>query len=38
MTGYGIGFQKGSKWIEDFNKQLVRFQNDGEFECLRFVD
>lgn len=30
MTGYGIAFQKGSKWVEDFNKQLVRFQNDGE--------
>ncbi len=31
MTGYGIGFHKGSKWVDEFNSQLVRFQNDGEW-------
>ncbi len=30
MTGYGIGFPKGSKWIDAINKNLVQFQHDGK--------
>lgn len=29
MTGYGIGFPRGSKWIEEFNKHLVELQYQG---------
>jgi len=29
-TGYGIGFPKGSRWIEVINKFMVQFLYDGE--------
>ncbi|KAK2138330.1 hypothetical protein NP493_8021g00002 [Ridgeia piscesae] len=29
MTGYGVGFPKGSKWIQQFNKYMLQFQHDG---------
>lgn len=29
MTGYGIGFPKGSKWMNIINKFMVQFQFDG---------
>lgn len=30
MTGYGIGFPQGSKWIDLVNRYLTRLQYDGE--------
>ena len=30
MTGYGIGFPKGSKWRERINKYMVQLQYEGE--------
>ncbi|KAL3877864.1 hypothetical protein ACJMK2_035508 [Sinanodonta woodiana] len=30
MTGYGIGFPRGSKYIDEFNKVLLEFQNNGK--------
>ena len=30
MTGYGIGFPKGSKWIDRINKHMIQFQHDGQ--------
>ena len=30
MTGYGVAFPQGSKWIDVFNKFLVEFQNNGK--------
>lgn len=36
MTGYGIGFPKGSKWKEIVNKYLLQFQHEGrELERLQ---
>ena len=29
-TGYGIGFPKGSRWIQVINKFMVQFQYDGK--------
>jgi len=29
-TGYGIGFPKGSRWIEVINKFMIQFQYDGK--------
>ena len=26
MTGYGVGFPKGSKWIPAFNEHLMRYR------------
>lgn len=28
-TGYGIGFPKGSRWIQVVNRFMVQFQYDG---------
>ena len=30
MTGYGVGFPRGSKWIDRFNKYMTQFQHDGK--------
>ena len=40
MTGYGIGFPKGSKWIAPVNKYMTQFQYDGKtarFETIRHI-
>ena len=29
MTGYGIGFPRGSKWKEKINKHMIDFQYNG---------
>ena len=29
-TGYGIGFPRGSRWIQVINKFMVQFQYDGK--------
>ncbi|CAG0889035.1 unnamed protein product [Cyprideis torosa] len=35
MTGYGVGFPKGSKYFSDFNKKLVEYRENGDLERLR---
>ncbi|XP_074647823.1 glutamate receptor ionotropic, NMDA 2B-like isoform X2 [Tubulanus polymorphus] len=35
MTGYGVAFPKGSKWIPRVNKELVKMTNDGTLERLQ---
>ena len=29
-TGYGVGFPKGSRWIQVVNRFMVQFQYDGK--------
>ncbi|KAK2162488.1 hypothetical protein LSH36_97g01005 [Paralvinella palmiformis] len=35
MTGYGVGFPKGSKWIDRVNHHLSQYQYDGYMERLQ---
>src|SRR4051794_15480737 len=28
-TGYGIGFQKKSKWLNQVNKRILKYQENG---------
>ena len=35
MTGYGVGFPKGSKWIPAFNKHLMRYRENGDLERMQ---
>ncbi|XP_064639795.1 glutamate receptor ionotropic, NMDA 2B-like isoform X2 [Lineus longissimus] len=35
MTGYGVAFPKGSKWINKVNSILTKLQHDGTLERLR---
>ena len=30
MTGYGLGFPQGSKWLEVVNKYLIELQHNGK--------
>ncbi len=32
MTGYGVGFPKGSKWIPAFNEHLMRYRKGNSCE------
>lgn len=34
MTGYGIGFPKGSKWKDKFDVFLTKYMNEGERNTL----
>ncbi|KAA0194931.1 Glutamate [NMDA] receptor subunit epsilon-2, partial [Fasciolopsis buskii] len=31
MTGYGIGFTKGHKWVEKINSRILDYQKNGRF-------
>ncbi|VDO14877.1 unnamed protein product [Rodentolepis nana] len=31
MTGYGIGFPKGSQWLPKVNSRILNYQKNGEF-------
>jgi len=35
MTGYGVGFPKGSDWITSFNEQLMRYRENGDLERMQ---
>jgi ionotropic glutamate receptor NMDA 2B len=35
MTGYGIGFPKGSRYIHQFNHQMLRYRQNGNL--LRII-
>jgi hypothetical protein len=35
MTGYGVGFPKGSKWIDSFNNYLMRYRENGDLERMQ---
>lgn len=35
MTGYGVGFAKGSKWIPAFNEYLMRYRENGDLERMQ---
>lgn len=35
MTGYGVGFPKGSKWIPAFNEFLMRYRENGDLERMQ---
>ncbi|CAG0923288.1 unnamed protein product, partial [Notodromas monacha] len=35
MTGYGIGFPKGSRYIQQFNQQMLRYRQNGYLERLQ---
>ena len=37
MTGYGIAFPKGSKWIGLFNQQLMTYRENGDLERLQVI-
>ncbi len=30
MTGYGIGFPKGSRWLPKINSRILNYQKNGE--------
>ncbi|KAF5403478.1 Glutamate receptor ionotropic NMDA 2B, partial [Paragonimus heterotremus] len=32
MTGYGIGFAKGSRWVEKVNSRILDYQKNGKFQ------
>ena len=34
MTGYGVGFPRGSSYIEEVNKILLELQHNGKRLCL----
>ena len=29
MSGYGVGFPKGSRWIDKVNTYMIDFQHNG---------
>lgn len=35
MTGYGVGFKRGSKYLDLFNKQLMAYKDNGYIERLQ---
>ena len=35
MTGYGVAFPKGSKWIRDINGVISDFQTNGT--CNNYI-
>ena len=30
MTGYGVAFPRNSRWLDQFNKLLLKYQHDGK--------
>ncbi|CAL8100149.1 unnamed protein product [Calicophoron daubneyi] len=32
MTGYGIGFSKGSRWVEKVNSRILDYQKNGKLQ------
>lgn len=34
MTGYGIAFPKGSKWLKLVNEKILKYQKDGKKEAI----
>lgn len=35
MTGYGVAFPKGSKWIPHFNEYLMKYRENGDLERMQ---
>lgn len=35
MTGYGVAFPKGSKWIPAFNEHMMRYRENGDLERMQ---
>ncbi|XP_037072031.1 glutamate receptor ionotropic, NMDA 2A-like isoform X2 [Pollicipes pollicipes] len=35
MTGYGVGFRRGSKYVDQFNKKLMQYNDHGDIERLQ---
>ncbi|XP_060076117.1 glutamate receptor ionotropic, NMDA 2B-like [Ylistrum balloti] len=35
MTGYGVGFPRGSTWVEEVDQIILKLQKSGEMERLR---
>ena len=29
MTGYGVGFRRGSKYLDQFNEKLMQYKDNG---------
>ncbi|XP_043223940.1 glutamate receptor ionotropic, NMDA 2B-like isoform X2 [Amphibalanus amphitrite] len=35
MTGYGVGFRRGSKYLDQFNEKLMQYKDNGYIERLQ---